>query len=99
MPLDVQRRNVTSLRWKPFHVSECCVSSQTGLLRFMRFSARLADRTECRVAPVLVDENIHYRLHKVAWSSPFLRWQVTDFLATVPVRSVARLQVLRRAGL
>ena len=84
VPLDVQRPSVTSLPWQPFQVSECCVSSQVGLLRFMRFSARLAARSQCGVAPVLVDENIHYRLHKLAWSEPFLRWDVPQFLQVVP---------------
>ena len=84
VPLDVQRPQVTSLPWTPFQVSECCVSSQAGLLRFMRFSARLAARTQCRVAPVLVDENIHYRLHKLAWSSAFSAWNIPRFLQVVP---------------
>ena len=84
VPLDVQRPSVTSLVWRPLQVSECCVSSQTGLLRYMRFSARLASRTETGVAPVLVDENIHYRLQKLAWSEPFARWDVVRFLAVVP---------------
>ena len=84
VPLDVQRPAVTSLAWCPFQVSECCVSSQTGMLRFLRFSARLAARSQCRVAPVLVDENIHYRLHKLAWSEPFLRWDVAQFMQVVP---------------
>ena len=61
-----------------------CVSSQTGLLRFLRFSGRLAARSQCGVAPVLVDENIHYRLPKLAWSEPFLRWDVPQYLQVVP---------------
>ena len=84
VPLDVRRTGVVSLPWTPFHVSECCVSSQVGLLRFMRFSARIAERTEYRVAPVLVDENIHYRMFKLCWATPFTRWQVCSFLRTVP---------------
>ena len=84
VPLDVQRPAVTSLVWRPFQVSEVCVSSQTGLLRFLRFSGRLARRSQCGVAPVLVDENIHYRLHKLAWSEPFLRWDVPRYLEVVP---------------
>ena len=36
------------------------------------------------MSPVLVDENIHYRLHKLAWSEPFLRWDVLQFLKVVP---------------
>ena len=50
----------------------------------MRFSARLAQRTECGVAPVLVDENIHYRVYKLAWSTPFAAWRVPRFLQVVP---------------
>jgi len=84
VPLDVRQPAVTSLPWRPFQVSEVCVSSQSGLLRFMRFSARLSERTQCRVSPVLVNENIHYRMHKVAWSFPFLRWDVTRFMRVVP---------------
>jgi hypothetical protein len=82
--LDVQRPHVASLPWTPFQVSECCVSSQVGLLRFIKFSARLAQWTECGVAPVLVDENIHYRVYKLAWSTPFAAWRVPRFLQVVP---------------
>ena len=84
VPLDVQRPAVTSLVWRPLQVSEVCVSSQTGLLSFLRFSGRLAARSNSGVAPVLVDENIHYRLHKLAWSEPFLRWDVPKYLEVVP---------------
>ena len=43
----------------------------------MRLSMMVAQRTQCGVAPVLVDENIHYRMYKLAWSTPFRWWQVT----------------------
>jgi hypothetical protein len=84
VPLDVRRQHVRSLPWTPFHVSEACVSSQDGLLRFLRFAARISERTECNVSPVLVDENVHYRLLKVAWSAPFVQWDVPRLLQCIP---------------
>lgn len=84
VPLDVQRGAVTSLPWTPFRLSEVCVSSQAGLLRFLRFAGHVAQRTQCRVAPLLVDENIHYRVFKLAWSTPFQKWDVPRFLQTTP---------------
>ena len=65
-------------------MSEACVSSQEGMLQFLRFAAYISRRTQCGVSPILVDENIHYRLLKVAWSVPFARWDVPRMLQSTP---------------
>jgi hypothetical protein len=84
VPLDVQRENVLSLPWLPLQVFIAIVSSQVGLLRYLRFAGRISARTTTRVAPMLVDVNIHYRVMKMAWGTPFLRWDIARYLQTTP---------------
>ena len=51
VPLDVQRPAVRSLPWTPFNLSEVCVSSQEGLLCFLRFAGHVAHRTSVASPP------------------------------------------------
>ena len=84
VPLDVQRDHVVPLPWLPFQVSNAIVSSQVGLLRYIRFAGRISARTSTRVAPVLVDVNIHYRMMKMAWGASFQKWDIPRYLQTTP---------------
>ena len=50
--------------WRPFTLSEKKVTGGVGLLNLLQFAKDTAQRTN-RVQPLLVDENMHYRILKV----------------------------------
>ena len=62
-PLDVRRdaRTVQAPVWRPFALSKEKVTGGVGLLNLLHFAKDTAQQTN-RVLPLLVDENIHYRI-------------------------------------
>ena len=84
VPLDVQRPCVTSLPWYPVNLSDTCVSSQVGLLKYLRFCKHINEHTEYGVSPLLVDINIFYRIMKMSWSAAYGRWDIATLLRGTP---------------
>ena len=84
VPLDVVRPAVRSLPWKPCLLSEYQVSGNEDLLSLLEMACGLQLR--CRVQmPLLLDENIHYRVLRLMHSVSHREVDVGDWLSHVPL--------------
>ena len=85
-PLDVRRdaRTVQAPVWRPFALSKEKVTCGVGLLNLLHFARDVAQQTN-RVLPLLVDENIHYRVLKLLYGAKNQRWNMRAYLRYVPV--------------
>ena len=84
-PLDVRRdaRTVQAPVWRPFALSKEKVTGGVGLLNLLHFANDVAQQTN-RVLPLLVDENIHYRILKLLYGAKNQRWNVRGYWRYVP---------------
>eukprot|EP00667_Euglena_gracilis_P020534 EG_transcript_22263 len=80
----MQRDAMRSLRWRPFSLTEQTVSSNRDLLQLLETVLQLQARSG-RQLPLLVDENIHYRILRLLYSAPALRFRMGEHLANVPL--------------
>ena len=85
-PLDVRRdaRTVQAPVWRPFALSNEKVTGGVGLLNLLHFAKNIAQQTN-RDLPLLVDENINYRILKLLYSAKNQRWNMRAYLRYVPV--------------
>ena len=70
--------------WRPFALSKEKVTCGVGLLNLLQFAKDTAQQTN-RVLPLLVDENIHYRILKLLYEAKNQRWNMRAYLRYVPV--------------
>lgn len=86
VPLDINREHVRSLQWRPLSMNDDCVGTQAELCASLR-SARyvLENAGLLRPMPVLLDENICYRLWKMAYSRLTQEWDVAAYLRDMPL--------------
>ena len=84
VPLDLQRTDMRSLQWRPLTLSEQNVSATLDLLELLE-TVRDVQRHSGRTTPLLVDENIHYRILRMLYSAPFLGFDLHRYLADVPL--------------
>ena len=70
--------------WRPFALSKEKVTGGVGLLNLLHFAKDVAQQTN-RVLPLLVDENIHYRILKLLYGAKNQRWNMRAYLRYVPV--------------
>ena len=84
VPLDVQRAAVRSLRWRPLSLTEQNVSSTEDLLKLLDAVRGLQQRTGHQL-PMLVDENIHYRVLRMLYAADFSPWDMHRYLCDVPL--------------
>ena len=84
VPLDLQRENMRSLQWRPLTLAEQNVSATVDLLDLLH-SAREVQRHSGRHMPLLVDENIHYRVLRMLYSAPFAPFDMHRYLEDVPL--------------
>ena len=84
VPLDVRRNAVRSLRWRPLSLTEQTVSANLDLLGILE-SVRDLQRRTTRQLPLLVDENIHYRVLRLMYSTTFAAYDMRRYLADVPL--------------
>ena len=85
-PLDV-RRDKTAVQarvWRLFALSKEKVTCGVGLLNLFQFANDTSQQRN-RVLPVLVDENIHYRIRKLLYGAKNQRWNMGAYLRYVPV--------------
>ena len=68
----------------PFALSEERVTSGVGLLNLLQFAKDTAQQTNS-VLPLLVDENIHYRIVKLLYGAKNQRWNMRAYLWYVRV--------------
>lgn len=84
VPLDVQRQNMVSLQWRPYLLSGLVVSANLDLLKLMRIIEALQVRTT-QTMPLLVDENIHYRLLRLLHGQDVMRFNVAGWMRHIPL--------------
>ena len=66
-PLDIQQANVTSPAWTPFFLTDLTVSATPDLVSIIHGLQEVEQHTPHRI-PLLVDENIHYRVLRLVYS-------------------------------
>ena len=83
-PLDIRRANVTSPAWTPFFLTDLTVSATPDLVSIIHGLQEVQQHTQHRL-PLLVDENIHYRVLKLVYSISYARYNVPLFITRTPV--------------
>ena len=84
VPLDVKRPRIRSLQWQPWALSQLKVSSNLDMLKLMH-EARAVQAHSGQPMPLLVDENVHYRLARLLYGSSYHPWDMAGYLRQVPV--------------
>ena len=84
VPLDVMRGQASSLPWAPLMLTSCAVGTQRGLLKVLSTCKLVASHGPGAYTPVLVDENLHYRILRLAWSESCSPWDVLRYLRPLP---------------
>ena len=84
VPLDVQRGTRPRLRWEPFDVSQLQVGANEDLVRLLQDACDLQGHSGCPL-PLLVDENIHHRVARMLYGSPYKRWNLGRELRNLPL--------------
>ena len=84
VPLDVHRTGVRALPWRPCLLSEYQVSSNEDLLVLLQMAADLQERTRVPL-PLLLDENIHYRVLRLMHSVSHKEVDVAEWLSRLPL--------------
>ena len=70
--------------WRPLALSKETVTVGVGLLNLLHVAKDTAQQTN-RLLPLLVDENIHYRILKFLYGAKNQRWNMCAYLRYVPV--------------
>lgn len=85
-PLDVKRdpATVQPPSWKPLTITDEKVGDTVGLVNVLDFTTTLVKHTN-NALPLLVDENIHYRILKMLYGNKTTQWRVGVKLAKVPL--------------
>ena len=84
VPLDVARRNVRGVMWRPFMLSPLCVGQQLELLKGGKM-LELVEIQARRGLPLLIDMKVHYYLCKMMHAHPYRRWEVAQLLPSHPL--------------
>ena len=84
VPLDLQRPQRQRMQWRPWNLAQQQVSSNPDLLSLLLDVCDVQKHSR-HVLPLLVDENIHYRILRLMYSSSLRRWDVAHVLRKVPV--------------
>ena len=83
-PLDIRQANVTSPAWTPFFLIDLTVSATPDLVSIIHGLQEVQQHTQHRL-PLLVDENIHYRVLKLVYSINYAWYNVPLFITRTPV--------------
>ena len=82
-PLDCRRTSVCSLQSKPFFLTDLTTGSQPDLAALVHLFVEVQQHNN-KVSPILVDENIHYRLCQMMYKS-YAQYNIALFLNRCPV--------------
>ena len=84
VPLDVHRDSIRSLQWYPLTLADLVSSSNEDLLHTMEQCLAIQVHTR-HVMPLLMDENIFYRLAKFKYSRTYNPFKLAEHYATLPM--------------
>ena len=74
-PLDCRRISVCSLPWKLFFLTDLTTESQRDLKALVHLLVEVQQQSN-KVLPILVDENIHYRLCKMMYNKSYVQYNL-----------------------
>ena len=84
VPLDVHRDSIHSLQWYPLTLPDLVSSSNEDSLHIMEQCLAIQVHTR-HVMPLLMDENIFYRLAKFIYSRTYNPFKLSEHYATLPM--------------
>ena len=83
-PLNCRRTSLRTLQWKPFFVVDVTTRLQSDFVALVHSLVEVKQHSN-KVLPILVDENIHYRLCKMMYSKSYAQYNLALFLCLCPV--------------
>ena len=83
-PLDIARKDVRSLNWRPFFLSELRSGTHKELLQLVVDLSCVEHRTR-HCVPLLVDMKIHFALLKLCYGAAYAPWNVPQLLLGFPL--------------
>ena len=83
-PLDIARKNVPSLNWRPFFLFELRSGTHKELLQLVVDLSCVEHRTR-HCVPLLVDMKIHFALLKLCYGAAYVPWNVPQLLLGFPL--------------
>ena len=83
-PLDIARKNVRSLNWRPFFLSELRSGTHKELLQLVVDLSCVEHRTR-HCVPLLVDMKIHFALLKLCYGAAYVPGNVPQLLLGFPL--------------
>ena len=83
VPLDVVREPCRSLQWLPLSLEPLSVGSNLDFLQALLILQAVQQHTQ-RAAPVIVDENIHYRLLRLLYAQNHAAHDVVPLVRHLP---------------
>ena len=84
VPLDLVREKQRSLGWQGYALSEYNVGKTGDLVRLLGVVSDVQTHTQL-LMPLLVDENIHYRIARMLYGPVLIRFNVNEYVRNVPV--------------
>ena len=82
--LDIARKNVRSLNWRPFSLSELRSGTHKQLWQAVVDLSCVEHRTR-NCVPLLVDMKIHFPLLKLCYGAAYVPWNVPQLLLGFPL--------------
>ena len=83
-PLDIARKDVRSLNWRPFFRSELRSGTHKELLQLVVDLSCVEHRTR-HCVPLLVHMKIHFALLKLCYGAAYVPWNVPQLLLGLPL--------------
>ena len=84
VPLDVTRGRCVGQKWRPLSLERAQVGNQKDLLRCLELVMDVRQHTQ-QVLPMLVDENIYYRVAKWMYSSTYQTVAIQEKMVNIPL--------------
>lgn len=84
VPLDIVRTDCLNPKWHPFSLEEEAPGTQAGLIGLLPLIHTVRLHSACQL-PLLIDENLHYRLCKFMYAPQFAHLAIRQSLKDVPL--------------
>ena len=75
VPLDIARKDVCNLLWRPFMISPLRVGQHRELLKLIKMLEVVHIETR-RCLPLLIDMKVHYHLCKIMLGQSYKKWDI-----------------------
>ena len=78
-PLECRETSVHSFQWKPFFLTDLTTGSQRDLVALVHLLVEVQQQSN-KMLPIVMAENIHYRLCKMMYSKSYAQYNLALFL-------------------